>query len=74
MSITAQTEKVKTCIYLPRVPSDSSRLHQLKQVGRIRQVRQQCCTCVTFFGRYMYEYTILFKVTDLVQIFDLSTH
>ena len=52
----------------------SSRLHQLKQAGRIRQVRQHCCTCVTFFGRYMYEYTICFKVTDLVQIFDPSTH
>ena len=28
MSITAQTEKVNTCIYLLRVSSDKSRLHQ----------------------------------------------
>ena len=28
MSITARTERVKTCIYLPRVSSDKSRLHQ----------------------------------------------
>ena len=37
MSITAQTEKVKTCIYLPHVLSDNSRLHKgVSQVGEIR--------------------------------------
>ena len=34
MSITARTEKVKTCIYLPRFSSDNGRLHQgVLQVG-----------------------------------------
>ena len=28
MSITARTDKVKTCIYFPRVSSDNSRLHR----------------------------------------------
>ena len=28
MSITARTEKVKACIYLPRVSSDNNRVHQ----------------------------------------------
>ena len=31
----------------------------------VRQVRLRCYTCVTFFGRYMYEYVIRLRVTDL---------
>ena len=41
---------------------------------RIRQVRLWCYTCVTFFGRYMYECVIHLRVSDLVKIFDPSAH
>ena len=37
-------------------------------------MRLRCCTCVTFFGRYTYEYVIRLRVTDLIKIFYPSTH
>ena len=32
----------------------------------IRKEWLRCCACVTFFGRYMYEYVKCFGVTDLL--------
>ena len=46
----------------------------VKPVDKIRQVHLWCYPCVTFFGRYMYECVIRLRVTDLVKIFDPSTH